>query len=194
MSSKIEQILKETGTLKEGHFLLTSGLHSSRYLEKFNILQYPRHTRFLCKQIAAAFKGKDIGLVAGPALGGIIIAYEVASLLKVKCIFAEREDNQRTFRRGMRIEEGARVLVVDDIVTTGGSLDDMIALIGRYGGRVAGIGVFFDRRSDMASGQETKYAEIPFYSCFRLPLPAYQPESCPLCSQKVPLVKPGSSL
>lgn len=206
MSDKIDHILKETGTLKEGHFLLTSGLHSPRYLEKFNILQYPWHTRFLCRKIAVAFRDKEVQLVAGPALGGVILAYEVAAQLKVKCIFAEREDGKRVFRRGFRIEPGTRVLIVDDIVTTGGSLDDMVNLIGSHRGIVAGIGVLLDRRSKPESKEEgftltlplplreRNEEEFPFYSCRNIPLPSYRPVECPLCRQGIPLVKPGSSL
>ncbi len=190
MSDKISRILKETGTLREGHFLLTSGLHSSKYLEKFNILQYPRHARFLCRQIADAFKDREIQLVAGPALGGVILAYEVAAQLNVKCIFAERENGKRSFRRGFRIEPGTRVLIVDDIVTTGGSLEDMVTLIRNYQGKVAGIGVLFDRRPD-TDGQDE---DIPFFSCQKIPLPTYKPENCPLCQKSIPLVKPGSGL
>ncbi len=189
MSNKISRILKETGTLREGHFLLTSGLHSSMYLEKFNILQYPQHTRFLCRKIADFFKDKEVQLVAGPALGGVVLAYEVAAQLKVTCIFAERENGKRTFRRGFKIEPGTRILIVDDIVTTGGSLDDMVTLIRSHKGNVAGIGVLFDRRP-----AADKEEAIPFYSCQNIPLPAYQPETCPLCRQGIPLVKPGSGL
>lgn len=190
MSDKIIRILKETGTLREGHFLLTSGLHSSKYLEKFNILQYPQHTRFLCRLIAGAFKDKEVQLVAGPALGGVILAYEVAAQLKVKCIFAERENGKRTFRRGFEIVPGTRVLIVDDIVTTGGSLGDMVALIGSYKGDVIGIGVLFDRRPV----QDKQYEGILFFSCQNIPLPAYEPENCPLCLQGIPVIKPGSGL
>ena len=109
-------------------------------------MQYPQHTRFLCRKIAGFFKDKEVQLVAGPALGGVVLAYEVAAQLKVTCIFAERENGKRTFRRGFKIEPGTRVLIVDDIVTTGGSLDDMVTLIRSHQGNVAGIGGLFDRR------------------------------------------------
>lgn len=186
MSSQAESILKQTGAILEGHFLLTSGLHSPIYVEKFKILQHPHHTQRLCSIIARHFVKEDIQVVAGPTVGGIILAFEVARQLGVRAIFAEREDDRRTFRRSLSIIPGERVLVVDDILTTGSSIGEVIDEVERWKGKVAGVGVLVNR----AQGKID--LGVPLFSCHQVTIPTYSPEECPQCRAGIPLVKPGS--
>jgi orotate phosphoribosyltransferase len=183
-----DQIFIKSGMLLKGHFLLTSGLHSPLYWEKFRILQYPHYTAQLCRLIADHFQGQDIQLVAGPTTGGIILAFEVAKQLGVRGIFAEKEGTaERAFRRDFTVSPGERVLVVDDILTTGSSIREVIAAISKLGGNVLGIGVLVDR-----SEKGVDFG-IPLFSCHRSATQTYSPEECPLCDSNIPLVKPGSS-
>lgn len=187
MSPEVEDIFREAGAILEGHFELASGLHSATYWEKFRVLSYPHHTERLCKLIAQHFQGAGIKVVAGPALGGMIIAFEVARQLGVRSIYAEREGQGRDFRRGLFIKPGERVLVVDDVLTTGTSVFEVIKAAKRYGGEIAGVGVLVDRsqgRVDLG---------FPFFSCHQISIATYAPEECPLCAQGIPLTKPGSS-
>ena len=119
-SESVADMLARSRVVLDGHFLLTSGLHSPRYLEKFRLLQYPEYTGRLCGMVAEHFRGSGVEVVAGPALGGVILAYEVARLLGVRAVYAERVGEGRGFRRGLSIESGEKTLVVDDILTTGG--------------------------------------------------------------------------
>ena len=186
MLSEAESILKETGAILDGHFLLTSGLHSPTYVEKFKVIQYPHHTQRLCGLIAQHFIEENIQVVAGPTVGGIILAFEVARQLGVRAIFAEREGDRRTFRRSLEITPGERVLVVDDILTTGGSVRGVLDEVERRKGKVVGVGVLVDRtQSEIALG-------VPLFSCHRVHIPSYSPEECPQCKMGIPLVKPGS--
>lgn len=178
-------IFKKTGAVLEGHFLLTSGLHSPVYWEKFRVLQYPRYTEELCHLIAKHFKKQDIQVVAGPTTGGIIIAFEVARQLGARAIFAEKEEAGRAFRRGFNIAPGERVLIVDDILTTGSSVREVIAAVNKQGGTIIGIGVLVDR------AQEKIDFNIPLFSCLKTTAPTYPPEQCPLCAAGVPLVRLG---
>lgn len=186
--SDVESLFRQAGAVLDGHFLLTSGLHSSLYWEKFRMLERPEYTKKLCAMIADQFKCNDIEVVAGPTTGGIIIAYEVAAQLGVRCIFAEKEENgKRAFRRGFKLDRGERVLVVDDVLTTGKSVREVLEAVNERGGVVAGIGVMVDRSEyDLGLG-------YPFYSCLHSVTPAYKPDECPLCRAGVPLVKLGSS-
>lgn len=185
MSEEISQIFKDAGALQEGHFLLTSGLHSPVYWEKFKVLQYPEHTVKLCQMIAEHYRNSDIELVAGPTTGGIILAFEVARLLGVKAIFAEREGDHRIFRRGLTISQGSRILVVDDVLTTGGSVKEVIDAVEKIGGKAIGIGVLVDRMQ-----QDIKFSAT-LYSCLRTSAVTYRPDECPLCVAGIPLIKPG---
>lgn len=137
--------------------------------------------------IAAHFQPQDIQLVAGPTIGGVILAFEVARQLGVRGIFAEREGDIRSFRRGFNISPGERTLIVDDIATTGKSVDEVTAAVTRQGGTVAGIGVLVDR-----SEKGLEFG-VPFFSCLRTVTPTYRPEDCPLCKAKIPLTRPGGS-
>ncbi|HAV10775.1 MAG TPA: orotate phosphoribosyltransferase [Dehalococcoidia bacterium] len=185
MSEQVLKLFKDTGVIMEGHFLLTSGLHSPVYWEKFRILQYPKHIEILCRMIADRFKKEKVEWVAGPAMGGIILAYEVAKILGVRGIYAEKEGNDRVFRRGHPIIAGDSVLIVDDIVTTGGSVIEVIKAVQKAGGNAIGAGVLVDRSSVGID------LEIPFFSCLRTTTKTYKPEECPLCKQGIPLVRLG---
>jgi len=182
-----EEIFEKSGAILKGHFLLASGLHSPVYWEKFRVLQFPRFTEQLCGMIASHFRGQGVQIVAGPTTGGVILAHEVARQLGIQSIFAEKEGDERTFRRGFSIDPGATVLVVDDVLTTGGSVYEVIAAVEKIGGRVIGVGVLVDR-----SQQKIDFG-VPLFSCHRAETITYQPEECPLCTEKIPLVKPGTS-
>jgi orotate phosphoribosyltransferase len=182
-----EEIFKKSGAILNGHFLLTSGLHSPVYWEKFRVLQNPGYTEQLCRIISDYFRKQQIQVVAGPTTGGIILAFEVAKQLGVRGIFAEKEGEKRAFRRGFTISPGERVLIVDDILTTGGSIREVLATVTECKGTVIGIGVLVDR-----SEQPVEFG-VPLFSCFRSITQTYAPEDCPLCAAQIPLVKPGSS-
>jgi len=188
LSTQVEKLFKDVGAILDGHFLLTSGLHSGTYLEKFRVLQYPDLTQKLCSMIAGHYSASGIQMVAGPTTGGIIIAFEVARQLGVRSIFAEREGEARVFRRGFSIAPGETVLVVDDILTTGGSVREVIAEVKRNGAKVAGVAVLVDR-----SETEPDFG-APLFACHRMPISAYKPAECPLCSKGIPLVKPGTGV
>ncbi len=184
--SVAEEIFQKAGAILKGHYLLTSGLHSPYYWEKFRVLQSPVYTEQLCRMIAQHFQDKDVQVVAGPTTGGIIIAYEVARQLGVRGIFAEKEGaNDRAFRRGFNIQPGERVLIVDDILTTGGSVNQVVSAVKQLGGNIIGVAVLVDR-----SEKPVNFG-VEFFSCLRSPTEAYKPENCPQCKAKLPLVKPG---
>ena len=180
------EILLRLGALKQGHFRLTSGLHSDRYMQCAALFQFPRESEQLCAALAEKFAGQKIDLVAGPALGGIIMAYEVARALGVPNIFSEREEGKMTFRRGVRVEAGQKVLVVEDVVTTGGSVKEVIGLVRAAGGEVVGVGSVVDR-----SGGKADFG-VPFQALMTLEATNWKEEDCPLCKEGVPIVKPGS--
>ena len=187
MSNNTEEIFRKSGALLKGHFLLASGLHSPVYWEKFRVLQFPDYTEQLCQMIANHFQKQEIQVVAGPTMGGIILAFEVAKQLGVRGIFAEKEGDERAFRRGFNIDPGERVLIVDDILTTGSSIGEVKAAVNKLGGKIIGIGVLVDR-----SEQKLEFG-VPLFSCHRAITTTYKPEDCPLCAAQIPLVKPGSS-
>lgn len=183
-----EGIFEKSGAVLRGHFLLTSGLHSPVYWEKFRVLQYPEYTEQLCRMIATHFGKQGIQVVAGPTTGGIILAFEVARQLRVRGIFAEKVgDTERAFRRGFSIEPGERVLIVDDVLTTGGSIREVMAAVTRQGGVISGIGVLVDR------SEQSIDLGLPFFSCHRATTVTYTPQNCPLCVARVPIVKPSGS-
>ena len=179
------KIFKMAGAIKEGHFLLASGLHSPLYWEKFRILQYPHFTEKLCQLIAQHFKEQRIDVVAGPTTGGIILAFETARQLGVRSIFAEKQGETRVFRRDFTIYPDERVLIVDDIMTTGGSIRETVRAVDKLGGAIIGIGVLVDR------SQEKIDFNVPLFSCLRSPTITYPAEECPLCTANIPLIKPG---
>jgi orotate phosphoribosyltransferase len=187
MPSEIETIFTDSGALLQGHFLLNSGLHSPVYWEKFRILQYPDYTMKVCRLIADHFRSQKVQMVAGPTTGGIILAYEVGRQLGVRGIFAEKDEpDKRVFRRGFHVEPGERVLIVDDVLTSGKSVREMIAAVSESEGRIMGIGVMVYR------GEKEIDLGYPFFYCYRSPEVAYGADKCPLCAKGIPLVKPGA--
>ncbi len=182
--NEILDIFRETGVMLEGHFLLTSGRHTNRYMQCAKLFQRAQISERFSKQLAAKFS--DVDIVAGPAIGGIILAYEVSRQIGVPNIFAERENGKMSLRRGFKIDKGARVLVVEDVVTTGGSVREVIDLIRNLGGAVAGVGCIVDRSNgDVDFG-------VPFEAVLSMEVISYLPEKCPLCKQGSAPVKPGS--
>ena len=187
MNISAEDIFKKSGAVLNGHFLLTSGRHSPVYWEKFQVLQYPEYTQELCRLMADRFRQEGTEVVAGPTTGGVILAYEVARQLGVRGIFAEKEGGGRSFRRGFNIARGERVIIVDDILTTGSSIREVIEAVAGLGGKLIGIGVLVDR-----SEQPVDFG-VPLFSCHREAAVTYEPATCPMCAAGRPLVKPGSS-
>ena len=179
--AKAAALLRETGALLEGHFQLASGKHSGVYVEKFRLLERPEHTETLCRMIADHFGPQRPELVAGPTTGGIIISYEVARLLGLRSIFAEKADSGRSFQRGFEVRRGERTLIVDDVLTTGGSVREVLEALRRAGGEPAGVGVLVDRSAGAVD------FGLPFFACLTLDLPDYEAAACPLCEKGVPL-------
>lgn len=172
---EIYEIFKKSGALLEGHFLLTSGRHSNRYMQCAQVLKYPEYTEKLCGVIADAYRDRGVELVVGPAMGGIIVAYEVARQLGVPNIFAERENGKMALRRNFSIEKGQKVLVVEDVVTTGGSVLEVINIVKEAGGDVVGAGVLVDRSNgNVDLGVEL----VPVLS---MEVVSYAAEDCPMC-------------
>ncbi len=177
-------LLRDCGALLEGHFLLSSGRHSGKYIEKFRILEQPRLTERLAQEMAAGFKDESVALVAGLSTGGALIAHEVAKALQCCFLFAERVSGQLMLRRGFRIDRGARVLVVEDVLTTGASVQELINLLRDEGGQVVGVACLVQRGEP--------HLDIPFFALMRLPLETYPPDDCPLCARGIPLEARGS--
>jgi orotate phosphoribosyltransferase len=184
--NNILEIFKKTGALLHGHFLLTSGRHSNMYFQCAKVLQYPEYTEKVCKIIAGYFKNFEIDTVISPAMGGIIVGQEVARQLNKRSIFAEREDKKLTLRRGFAIDQGEKVLVCEDVVTTGGSVFEVIDIVKQQGGEVVGVGYIVDRSSGKV---QFGYPQV---STMKMDVISYAPDECPLCLEKLPLVKPGS--
>ncbi len=184
---EILKIFKEKEVLLEGHFKLTSGRHAAYYMQCAKLLQYPEVAGPLLEQLASYFKDQNVTVVAGPATGAIIISYEVARALGVKSVFSERENGQMCFRRGFEIHPEDRVLVVEDVITTGGSTKEVIAAVRALGATVVGAGCIVDRSGGTVDlGVELK----PLVS---LQIESYPPEDCPLCKAGMaPAIKPGS--
>jgi orotate phosphoribosyltransferase len=191
ISTDVERVFREAGALREGHFILASGRHSPLYLEKFQVLQLPAETERLCGALAswASSRLRDIDSVAGPTTGGIILAHEVARQLGVRAIYAERRENGtgREFRRGFALRPGERVVVVDDIMTTGGSLQETVEAVRSAGGEVAGAAVLVDRSGGAAQ------LDIPVEALWRLEIPSFAPAECPLCARGIPATHPGTT-
>src|SRR5437667_1809413 len=184
----VERVFRESGALREGHFILASGRHASLYLEKFQVLQHPSETERLCSAVAIWAGALGVETVAGPTTGGIILAHEVARQLGARAIYAERREARsgREFRRGFTLRRGERVLVVDDILTTGGSVLETIDAVREGGGAVIGVAVLVDRSDEFAPG-------IPMLALWRLEVPTYPPSECPLCASGIRATHPGTS-
>ncbi|MEJ6950481.1 orotate phosphoribosyltransferase [Natronospora cellulosivora (SeqCode)] len=178
--------LKDSNALLDGHFLLTSGLHSEAYIQCAQLLQYPDLAEKFCKALAPKLESYGIELVVGPALGGVVVAYEMARTLKVPNIFAERKNGEMSLRRNFQIKPGQKVLVMEDVVTTGGSVKEVVDVIKEKGGEVVAVASLIDR-----SGGEADFG-VPFESLIEFNFEVYQPENCPLCKKGSEAVKPGS--
>lgn len=184
---RIMAILKEAGVLLEGHFLLTSGRHSDKYLQCARIFQNAKYSGELCADLAEKYRGAGVDVVIGPAIGAILVSYETARALGVRNIFAERDaEGKMTLRRGFEIEKGERVLVVEDVVTTGGSVREVIEVVRALGGEVAGVGSIVDR-----TGGKVDFG-APYQAVLSMEVTSYAPEDCPLCKKGIPAIKPGS--
>ena len=180
------EIFRQTGVMQEGHFQFTSGRHSDNYMQCARLFERPGDSVAICSDVAEAFRDKNIDLVAGPAIGGIIMAYEVARILGVRNVFAEREDGTMTLRRGFDVAPGSRALVVEDVVTTGGSVREVIELLRASGVEVAGVGAVIDRSNG------TVDFGIPFHAVARMNLESWDAKDCHLCRKGLPITKPGS--
>lgn len=184
--NEVIEVFKKHSAYQKGHFLLSSGLHSEWYLQCALVLEHPKLSAKLCGELAKKFRSKKIDVVIGPALGGIVVAYEVARSLGAKGIFTEREEGKMALRRGFKIDKGERILVVEDVTTTGGSVKEVVELAKSCGAKVIGVGALIDR-----SGGKAKFG-VPFKTLVKLNIKIYQPNKCPLCKQGFPLIKPGS--
>ena len=179
-------LLSEAQVLQTGHFRLTSGRHSDKYMQCARVFEDAKFSEPMCKDIAEAFKGQGITLVVGPALGGVIISYEVARQLGVRNIFAERENGTMTLRRGFSINQGEKVLVVEDTITTGGSVKEVIELVTKNGGVVVGVGSVVDR-----SNGKVDFG-VPLHAAVAMEVVSYEEDECPLCKAGLAITKPGS--
>jgi orotate phosphoribosyltransferase len=179
-------LFRRSGALLEGHFRLTSGLHSSGYLQCALVLQHPRHAETLGRAIADRTRRLRPTVVLSPALGGVVIGHEVGRALGVRALFAERQDGGLTLRRGFVIAGNDRVLVVEDVWTTGGSTRETMQVAKASGGQVVGAASIVNRSAGAPD------LDVPFASLLDLTLATYQPDACPLCTEGLPVVKPGS--
>ena len=186
-------LFRRSGALLEGHFRLTSGLHSSGYLQCALVLQHPAHAEALGRAIADRTRSFRPTAVLSPALGGVVIGHEVGRALGVRALFAERQDGGLTLRRGFVIAENDRVLVVEDVLTTGGSTRETMQVARASGGQVVGAASIVNRSGhSTGSGQVAALFDVPFASLLDVDLPTYEPDKCPLCAQGLPVIKPGS--
>jgi orotate phosphoribosyltransferase len=179
-------LYRRSGALLEGHFRLSSGLHSTGYLQCALVLQYPQHAETLGRALADRVRDLRATVVMSPALGGVVIGQEVGRALGVRAIFAERQDGVLMLRRGFVLSDNDRVLVVEDVLTTGGSTRETMQVARAAGGQIVGAASIVDRSSGSAG------FDVPFVSLLDIDLPTYQPDACPLCAQALPVVKPGS--
>jgi len=188
------KIFEENEALLKGHFMLTSGLHSDCYLQSALTLQHPAVAEKLCSELAAKVKTDPnisrIDLVIAPALGGVIVAHEVARALGVRALFTERQEKTMTLRRGFQIKSGERCLVVEDVITTGGSTREVMEVVGRHGDVTVGVGSLIDRSLN-ARGDAVDL-DVPRHALAALEVPTYKPEECPMCREGSIAIKPGS--
>lgn len=185
-TEEIKKIFIDSGALLEGHFRLTSGRHSDRYIQCARVLMEPKYTSALCGHLAEAFKNDAVDVVVGPAMGGIVISYEMARQLGVPSLFTERVEGKMTLRRNFTIEPGQKILVVEDVVTTGGSVKEVIDIVRENGGEVVGVALLVDR----SNGKVDLGARVE--ACLSMDVKSYEAEDCPLCKAGLPIVKPGS--
>ncbi len=184
---RIEEILRESGVLLEGHFLLTSGKHSDKYMQCAKIFRHTKYSEELCGALAELFSDEKIDVVIGPAMGAVQMAYEVSRSIGCENFFTEREDGKMVLRRGFEVTPGMRCLLVEDVVTTGGSVAEVAQLVKAAGGVVVGIGSIVDR-----SNGKVDFG-VPFKAVYPVEVISWEADECPLCREgKIPVVKPGS--
>ena len=191
MIIKTEEVMKkfeQAGAIQKGHFKLTSGVHSDTYIQCAQVMQHPEFMHNLCSELGKKFRGDDIDVIVGPAIGGIIMAHVMARVLGpwVRAIFTERENGKMTLRRSFEINQGEKVLVVEDVTTTGSSVREVIDIVKSRQGKVVGVGVLIDR-----SGGKVDF-RIKTEKLLTVDIKTYLPEECPLCKKGIPAVKPGS--
>jgi orotate phosphoribosyltransferase len=186
--TEVLELFRESGALLEGHFRLSSGLHSDRYLQSALVLQHPDYAEQLGRALASRLEHLQPTAILSPALGGIVIGQEVGRAMQIRAIFAERQDGKLTLRRGFTLEKSDRVVVVEDVITTGGSTRETIASAETSGASVLGAAAIIDRGSDPGR------LNIPLQALVRMEVPAYAPEACPMCAKGSPVTKPGSRL
>lgn len=184
--SEVLRVFREHAALLEGHFVLSSGLHSDRYIQCALVLQHPRIAEQLCSELAARLRHHGASVVAAPALGGVIVAHEVARALGVRAVFTERQEGVMTLRRGFGLAPGEATLVVEDVITTGGSTRETMNCLEQAGGRVVGVGALIDRSGGTAD------LGVPKATLVTLSVRNYKPADCPLCKSGLPATKPGS--
>lgn len=184
---RVEEILRESGVLLEGHFLLTSGKHSDKYMQCAKIFRHTKYSEELCAALAEQYKDEIIDVVIGPAMGAVQMAYEVSRAIGCENFFTERVDGKMVLRRGFEVTQGMRCLLVEDVVTTGGSVKEVAELVKEAGGIVVGIGSIVDRSNG------TVDFGVPFKSVYPIEVTSWEADECPLCKEgKLPAVKPGS--
>jgi orotate phosphoribosyltransferase len=188
-TTALEALFERLGVVSKGHFLLTSGRHSDEYWEKFRLLEWPRVTEQLCGAIAGHFRSGSIEAVAGPTTGGALLAQEVARQLDARCLIVEpAPQGGRELRRGFTLRRGERLLIVDDVLTTGLSLRETLTAVRPYEPEVLGLAVLLDR----SGGEAVRQFMLPFLALLTVTARTYEPTACPLCAQGVPLTKPGT--
>jgi orotate phosphoribosyltransferase len=181
-----EKILQEANALLNGHFLYTSGRHGEQYMQCARVLQYPKHTEQLAAEVAKNFAGDKVDIVIAPAIGGIVWGYELSRALDATSIFAERENGKMTLRRGFDIPKNARVVVAEDVYTTGGTIREIIELVNAHEATLVGVGVIVDRTGGKMDLNTKAFA------AYSMEIISYAPDECPLCKQGIPITKPGS--
>jgi len=186
MTLDVLAIYRETGALRNGHFQLTSGLHTDSYLQSALVLQYPEHATRIGQEIANHFRNEKIDLVVGPAVGGIILSHTVGKALGARSIYVERKDGKLIFYRGFEIKPRERALIVEDVVTTGGSVQETIEVVEKYGAEIVGIGSIVER-----SGGKVRFS-VPYRPLLVIEARSYPPSNCPLCKKGESVTIPGS--
>jgi len=183
----ILKIFKDKGAIQEGHFLLTSGLHSTMYVQSAIILQYPRIARKICTELARKFSNRKIDVVVSPAVGGIIVGHEVARFFNARAVYTEREKGRMQLRRGFRVNRGERVLLVENVVTTGSSISEVVGLVREQGGILVGVGALVNRAKE-----RLKFNGKGMKSLIDLEIPNFTAGECPLCKKNIPYKEQGS--
>ena len=183
---KLIDMFRKSHALMRGHFELSSGLHSGHYFQCAQVLQYPKQAMVICGELARRFRASKPTVVIGPAAGGIIVAFETARALGVRAIYSERVDAEMQLRRGFTVGKKDRVLIVEDAITTGESARKVAWLLESFGAKVVGVGTIVDR-----SGGKAKFPGRKFAKLFALAFETFPPHDCPLCSEQIPVTRPG---